>query len=216
MQEAASPQLPEVLEPLELAPASLRGLRAGPGLAAGAVLAGAAAHDLRLDEVRLADVELDEAVAPGLRLLDVVAEQGSWANLRAPEAQLTRVEATGVRATGLELAEAGLRDVAFRDCRLDLASFRFATFERVTFVDCRLDEADFHGATLTSVRFERCRLGGGSFEAATFVDGELIGCELDDLRGVDRLRGVRMGWPDVVAIAGLLAAAAGIEVLAED
>ena len=185
-------------------------------MATGSALAGATAHDLRLDEVRLVDVELDEAVAPGLRLLDVAVERGSWANLRAPEAQLTRVEATGLRATGLELAEAELRDVAFRDCRLDLAGFRFATLEQVSFVDCRLDEADFHGATLTSVRFERCRLGGASFEAATFTDGELRGCELDDLRGADRLRGVRMPWPDVVAIAGLLATAAGIEIVTDD
>jgi uncharacterized protein YjbI with pentapeptide repeats len=116
-----------------------------------------------------------------------------------------------LRATGFELAEAELRDVAFRDCRLDLASFRFASLEAVAFVDCRLEEADFHGATLRSVRFERCRLAGATFEAATFEQGELAGCDLTDLRGVERLRGVRMPPGDVVGIALLLAAAVGIE-----
>jgi uncharacterized protein YjbI with pentapeptide repeats len=207
------PDLPDELPPLDLAPGTLRGFRGGPGVVQGASSAGDDAYDLRLDEVRLADVDLSGCRADGAQLSDVVVERGSWANLRARQATLRRVSCTGLRATGLELAEASVTDAVFEDARLDLSSFRFATVERVAFVDCRLEEADFHGATLTSVRFERCALTRASFDAAAFVRSELRGCELEGLQGVERLRGVRMPFGDVVQLAGLLAAAVGIEIV---
>ena len=150
-------------------------------------------HDLELREVRLAAADLSGRVASGLTLRDVEIRDGDWSTLRADQASLTRVEASGLRGTGVELGASALRDVAF--------------------VECRLDEADFYGATLTSVLFEHTRLVGATFEEASFDGSELRGCELEGLRGVERLRGVRMPWPDVVQLAGLLAAAAGIELV---
>jgi uncharacterized protein YjbI with pentapeptide repeats len=169
-------------------------------------------HDLELREARLT-ADLSGRVASGLTLRDVELREGDWSTLRADLASLTRVAAAGLRGTGMELGESALRDVSLAGCRLDLSSFRHATLERVAFRDCRLDEADFYGATLTSVLFERTTLVGASVESATFDRCELRGCELEGLRGVERLRGVRMPWPDVVQIAGLLAAATGIEIV---
>ena len=169
-------------------------------------------HDLRLEQVRLA-ADLSGRAASGLTLQDVVAEAGDWSNLRADRASFLRVEVRGLRGTGVELGEATLRDVVFDGCRLDLSALRHAKLERVVFRDCRLEEAELYGAELHSVRFERTNLAGASIEAATFADCELRGCELEGLRGVDRLRGVRMPWPDIVQIAGLLATAAGIEIV---
>jgi uncharacterized protein YjbI with pentapeptide repeats len=63
------------------------------------------------------------------------------------------------------------------------------------------------------VRFERCVLTGADLQQAHLERCELRGCELGGLHGVDRLRGARLPWPDVVQIAGLLAAAAGIEIV---
>jgi len=48
---------------------------------------------------------------------------------------------------------------------------------------------------------------------ATFERCEVRSSELQDIAGVERLDGVRMPWPDVVQIAGLLAKANGIEVV---
>jgi uncharacterized protein YjbI with pentapeptide repeats len=146
-------------------------------------------------------------------LADVVVEEGSWANVRAERASLRRVVFRGVRLTGAVLAEAQLLDVAFERCRLDLAAFRFARLERVSFADCRLEEADLHGAGLDSVLLERCALERAVLTQATLARCELRGCGLDGLRGGERLAGARMPWPDVVAAAGVLAAALGIEVV---
>ena len=101
----------------------------------------------------------------------------------------------------------------FVDCRLDLASFRHSVLERVAFRDCRLEEADFYGATLRSVSFERCVLVRATFSNAGFERCELRDCELEGLVGVERLAGIRMPLADVIQIAGLLATAAGIQVV---
>ena len=80
----------------------------------------------------------------------------------------------------------------------------------MAFRDCRLEEADFYGATLTSVLFERCPLVGATLSEATLGRVELRGCDLEGLKGAERLRGARMPWPDIVASAGTFAATLGI------
>jgi hypothetical protein len=45
---------------------------------------------------------------------------------------------------------------------------------------------------------------------------ELRSCRVDGLQGVDGLRGALMAWPDVLELAGPLAAAVGIVLLEDD
>ncbi len=144
-------------------------------------------------------------------LLDVVMEDTDWANTVQLRPSWRRVELRRVRLTGAQLAEATLIDVTFADCRIDLASFRFARLERVAFRDCRLEEAEFGGARLKDVVFERCDLRAADFSAVKGAQVDLLGCRLDGLRGVDALRGARMRWADVVENAALFAAALEIE-----
>jgi len=179
----------------------------------GVDLAGLSLHNLRVRDSRLRGVDLSGSALAGLDVADAVVHEGSWANTIAGQATIVRLEATGLRGTGAQFAEAALTDCTFADCRLDLTSFRFAQLERIVFRDCRLEEAYFYGATLRSVRFEKCVLTRATIETATFDRCELRGCELTDLTGVEQLRGTRMPWPDVVQIAGLLAAATGIDVV---
>jgi uncharacterized protein YjbI with pentapeptide repeats len=207
------PELPDDLEETELGDSTLSGLRLERVALRRLVFEERAASDLRLDESLLDNVALDGCEAAGLTLTDVRVEGGSWANLRAVRGTLTRIEARELRATGVDFAETELRDVVFEGCRLDLASFRFATLARVVFRDCRLEEADFHGATLSSVRLEHCVLAGANVDGASFSQSELRDCELTGLTGAGSLGGVRMPWGDVLQIAGLLAAATGIEVV---
>ena len=209
------PKRPDVSDDLlrrDLGDERLIGLRVSE-VELGGDLSERVAADLRLQDVRLANLDLTGAEAPGLSLTDAIVEAGSWANLRASGGTLTRVETRQLRATGLDLTEAALKDVVFADARLDLASFRFAKLERVVFSDCRLEEADFHGASLRSVRFERCNLTAASFVEAACERCEVRDCELVELQGVEGLRGVRMRWNEVIQVAGQLAAVAGITVI---
>jgi uncharacterized protein YjbI with pentapeptide repeats len=205
------PKLSPALEPA--APAGLGGGTLERARLEDADLAGLATSGLHLDEVELRRVDLSEATLAGLEAVDLVVAEGSWANVRAERASLRRGVFRSVRLTGAALPEAELVDVSFEDCRLDLAGFRFARLERVAFVDCRLEEADLQGAVLENVRFERCGLERAVLSQATLVRCELRGCTLDGLAGAERLAGARLPWPDVVAAAGTLAAALGIDVV---
>ena len=166
--------------------------------------------------MRLKNVDLSGVAAHGLSLTDTCVEAGAWSNLDAAQATLARVEARGVRASGADFTEATLNDVLFEDCRIDLALFRFAKLDRVSFRNCRLDESDFYEATLESVVFENSSLVAASLERASLSRCEIRGGDLSDLRGVERLAGSRVTWPEVIQLAALLAEAHGIAVITED
>ena len=157
---------------------------------------------------RLAGAELRD-----LHLGDVIVTGADLANLKAKAAAIRRSSIDQARLTGAELSEASLRDVTFSGCRIDLASHAAARLERVVFADCDLRETSFGEAVLRDVRFERCDLGGAELSRVRLQRVVLAGCRLEGVNAVGDLRGATMPWPDIVANAGLFAAAAGIRAL---
>ena len=176
-------------------------------------LSASTAADMRLAECRLEEVDLDGSHLLRAGHEDVAVAGGSWANTRIPESRLRRVAFEGVRLTGADFASGSLEDVTFTDCRADLTSFRFASLERVLFDRCRLEEIDFYGAELKSVTFRRCVMTSGVWAEATLTRCEIRETDISGATNPERLRGVRMTWPDVLSSAGVLAAAAGIEII---
>jgi uncharacterized protein YjbI with pentapeptide repeats len=151
-------------------------------------------------------VELDD-------LTDAAAADRDWANRQARRLSFLRVEVVRCRLTGCELAEAGLTDVTFAHCRLDLVGLRMAKLERVVFRNCRMAECEFSAASLKDVLFEQCELREATLSHAKLMRVELRDCDLSGLRGVEALRGARMPWNDVLQNAPLFATAVGIEIL---
>lgn len=176
-------------------------------------LSGQIASDVRFDQCRLIDVDVSAAELTRLLLQDAVIVGGSWANVRPREMRIRRAVFEGVRMTGADLSSATLEDVLLHDCRIDLASFRFARLARVSFERCRLDEADFSAAELGSVSFSDCVLVKALWADATLTRCEMRGTDISGSGNPERLRGVRMPWVDVLASAGELAAAAGVIVI---
>jgi uncharacterized protein YjbI with pentapeptide repeats len=119
-------------------------------------------------------------------------------------------------APGIELTEAAVHDLTVQGCRIDLASFAFSHLTRVTFADCLLAGTSFLEAKLESVRFDACDLTGADFRGVTLRACEFRRCDLSGLEGVPSLRGAAMEWADIVGMAGLWAAALGIEILDAD
>lgn len=172
------------------------------------------AKQLTLAEGRVRG-SLAGARLPDLHLSDVAVAAADLANLHAPKAALRRVAVDQARLTGATLTEASLQDVVFTGCRMDLASLATARLERVVFTDCDLREASLGEAILRDVRFERCDLGGAELDRMRLQRVELAGCRLEGIRSVSDLRGASMPWPDIVANAGVFAAALGVRA-AED
>ena len=166
-----------------------------------------------LEPERIVDADLSGMTIKGWQLNDVAIERGNLANLIAPEPSLQRVTLTGARMTGVQWMRGSITDVAFRDCRIDLATFGGTTFERVSFEGCMLQQAEFREALLRSVRFEHCDLTEADLTGMRLDVCELRSCTLDGLTGAERLRGAAMPWGDVIGHAGLFAAALGILVI---
>jgi uncharacterized protein YjbI with pentapeptide repeats len=166
-----------------------------------------------VERTRFAEPDLAGLRARGLRLIDVEIVRGNLANSAAPELALRRVAVVGARLTGAQWTVGTIADTVFRDCRIDLATFAGTTFDRVAFDGCLLAQTDFRDTLLRSVRFDHCDLTAADLAGVRIDRCELRSCTLDELAGVERLRGSAMPWGDIVGHAALLAEALGIRVL---
>jgi uncharacterized protein YjbI with pentapeptide repeats len=179
-------------------------------------LPGIDARALGFMEARFERVDLSGAKLPNLFLSECELDRCDLSNAAAHAGSMRRVTCTGGRLTGLRWTSGELRDTTFRDCRVDLASFERAGLSAVVFEDCNLREADFRAARMEAVAFRRCDLSGADIAGARLGGCSMEGCTLDGLRGVDRLRGVAMPWPDILAAAGVFAGEIGVRLLEDD
>jgi uncharacterized protein YjbI with pentapeptide repeats len=183
----------------------------------GLILEGVRADGVRADAVELKQFVLDDVDLSGARLDGFDLEDGSikrcnLANLHSRSCLVERVDIETSRLTGAVLVEPGLVDVVFRDCPVDLASFRFGRLERVRFESCRLTEADFQGVTAEACTFIDCNLTGAELSHANFAGSAFRGCTLSGARGIEALKGSHMAWEDVFELASAFASALGIEI----
>ena len=200
------PELEEVSLPAAADAIDLTGaLVAGDG---GAVQAGR----VRLRESELRGVVLEPGNVPGLTLADVIMRDCGLSNVDGREGRLARVEVHRSQLVGFGLSGGDVRDLRVLDSSLQLASFAAATLRNVVFERVNLAEASFMHARLEAVAFVDCRLEGADFRHAKVAGCAIRGASLDGVLGVESLRGLRMPWPDVLASAGALAAALGIDV----
>ena len=211
----ASPRLPETLGPGDGIVLGDDARVAGEH-AAGLAAPGLTARGVELERSRLTGATLDGARLTRPSVRDCVLERCSLAGMLAIDGSMARVRLTGCRLSGLSWAGGTLEDVTFAGCMLDLAAFRQTRLNRVAFEDCVLREADVAEARARFVRFDGCDLTGATFTGATFGDSELRACTLDDLHGVEGLRGAALEWPALVGLAGTLAGALGLRVLDDD
>ncbi|QBI21615.1 pentapeptide repeat-containing protein [Egibacter rhizosphaerae] len=171
-----------------------------------------AAH-VEIDAVAFEDVDLTAARLPSARLTDVRLTSSDATNADLDHGTLLRVEIERTKLLGVDCAGAFLTDVRFVDCKLTLASFRFARLRRVEFVDCDLRQATFQGCDLRRTAFAGCELGEVEFSHSTHETTDLRGSRLIDLRGVDALRGAIVDSAQLVDLAPSLAAGVGLRVV---
>jgi uncharacterized protein YjbI with pentapeptide repeats len=177
-------------------------------------------------------LDLASPQAPGSRFLECALTQVSVTGGQLRRARLRDVWLSGVRLSATELAEsswasvtvinsvlagvsmhgAGLRQVAFRGCKLTGVNLRGATLAAVSFENCLLDDADFGRATLRQCTFRGSQLRAADLSHVTLDRVDLRGAELGLILSPDSLRGATISTDQLVAIAPLLAGQAGIVV----
>lgn len=183
-----------------------------------AELAGASCAGRRIEGLECIDVVFRDPDMSGAELRDCTFRDTAFENPNLATAtlkggSLTRVVIEGGRLTGLQVIEAEVRDVVWRGCGADMAAFRHSRLLHVTFRDCSLREADFSGMRGEFLRFADCDLRGASFRHAELAGCELRRCRLDDIEGVEGLRGASLEVDQLIDLAPALARAMGIRVL---
>jgi uncharacterized protein YjbI with pentapeptide repeats len=181
----------------------------------GTALPGIDARALGFMEARFERVDLSGAKLPNLFLSECELDRCDLSNVAAHAGSMRRVTCSGGRLTGMRWTSGEIRDTTFRDCRADLASFERTGLSAVVFEDCNLRDADLRAARMESVAFRRCDLTGADINGARLRDCSMAGCQIEGLTGVDRLRGVAMPWPDILAAAGVFAGEIGVRLLDE-
>ncbi len=170
------------------------------------------ARRVRIRESELRGLVLETEGPAGLELLDVVLRDCGLSNVDGRGGSIRRVEIQRSRLVGFSLSEGRARDLRVTDSSLELASFALAGLQSVVFERVNLAEASFMEARMQAVQFIDCTLTGADFRGARLTRCAIRGSSLEDVLGVESLSGLQMPWSDVVASAGALAAALGIDV----
>lgn len=174
------------------------------------------ATGIEAEQTRLTKVSFGGAQLAKSTFLDCELRQCDLANLHADGCGLRRVELVDCRATGLIYIDGGVRDVTFRDCRLDLSTWRATKFTNTSFISCDLRGADFMGADLRGALFENCDLTTAQMSNAKLDGARFVRCDLLGLGGVASLAGATVQADDLAALTELLAQALGITVETSD
>ncbi len=175
-------------------------------------LSGQAGDSVEFEQCRFTRTGLAGAVLERATFTDCLVETSDWANLKTVKSGLLRVEVSLARLTGLQWLDGSLRDVTFRECRTDLATFRFSSFKNVAFSDCNLTRADFTHADLRGASFTGCDLSGAQVAQADCNGARFTRCELSGVGSVTSLRGATVGAHDLAGLAYTLAGALDITI----
>lgn len=205
--EPDQPRLPGSLTPLEPEPGpdDLDGASWYQVSLEGVDLSGARAEEAEIEQCRLLRVALAGAGIRRLTIVDSVIDHGDWANATFESCGFRRVHIKESRMTGVCFIDGMVRDVEFRDNKLDLANWRANTFTNVHFVQCDLAGADFSGADLRGVVFTGCGLGGAQFSNVKASGALFMDCDLAGIGGIGSLAGATIRSGDLLALTGLLA-----------
>ncbi|MDX6521371.1 MAG: hypothetical protein QOG02_1156 [Gaiellales bacterium] len=209
------PEAPNL--PPSLAPKSVSGLTDGEeivqGEIGGASWTGVQATGLRFDGVVVRDADLSGSTFIDCSFRDSVLENCNLANTTFRGGSFTRVAVDRGRLTGLNVVETELSDTTFRNCGAEMATFRHAALECVTLDGCVLRQCEFMAVRGDWVRFHDCDLTEASFRHAQLTSSEFRRCRMEDLEGIEGLRGTSMELEGMLALAPAFARTLGIGLL---
>ncbi|KPI33239.1 hypothetical protein OV450_1327 [Actinobacteria bacterium OV450] len=143
---------------------------------------------------------------------DTCLDTCDFAQLRAEDTSLVRVEVTSSRLTGASWSKSHFTDVRFEACRSDMSLWRHSKFKGVVFSNCNLGQADFQWAEMRDVAFVGCDLTGAQFAHVQMQRVRLEDCTLVDVGGGEHLKGVTVQGAGAMELALALARDAGIRI----
>lgn len=151
---------------------------------------GVRATNVSFDECELVKPLFSQATLEKLQLRDVRIIGGDCTATNASDGGSLRVTFDDVRMTGFDASRSTYKEVSFRNCKIDMANFRFAKLKNVRFEDCNLTDCDFQSSQLTNVVFRNCTLQKVLLSNATCKQVDMRSSQIDNLVGWQSASGV--------------------------
>ena len=161
----------------------------------------------KMDNIVMQDVELRDC-----SLDDIIFSKNDLSALKVPMLSADRIEFISCRMSGIQIYEASLKEVFFKDTKLDLGNFRFSKLKNVIFEDCVLSEADFSGVEFNNTKFINCELDGADFSNTKITKLDLRTSRLLNIKGISSLKGATISPTQLIVIAPQLAVEIGLVV----
>jgi uncharacterized protein YjbI with pentapeptide repeats len=180
---------------------------------AGVDLDGRDLVDVSFTECALTDVSAHDADLRASRFVETTIDRLIAPVLRASRSHFRDVRIAGSRLGSLELYDSGLQSVHLVGCKLGYVNLRGAELRDVQFTDCTIDELDLGRARATRVAFRDCRIASLDLTGATLSHVDLRGLALQQLTGIEGLKGATLDSSQVALLADLFAARLGIDVV---
>lgn len=166
---------------------------------------GARVTNASFDECELVKPLLSQARLEKLQLRDVRIIGGDCTATNASDGGSLRVTFDDVRMTGFDASRSTYKEVCFKNCKLDMANFRFAKLKNVLFEDCNLTDCDFQSAQLANVTFRNCTLQKVLLSNAVCKQVDMRTSQINNLIGWRSASGVVIDSAQLVQIAPELA-----------
>ena len=175
-------------------------------------LVGLTTKNVSLSNSLVTKTDFSTAVMFGFDIHNCQIVGSNFTGSKFEESNWRTVHISDSRCSGLQVQNSMFKNVTFAGSKLDLVNFRFVKMENVIFDNCILDDADFYGATLKNIDFVNCRITKINFGAAKIKNVDLSESTIEELQGVNSIRGITISYDQLIQLAPYFAAEAGIKI----
>jgi len=163
-------------------------------------------------ELMLNKVDFTQVIVQRFDASDCDFRACNFTASKFPESSWHRVSIDGARCSGLQITNGVLKNVDFKNCKLEMVNFRFSHLENVGFEDCVINDVDFYDARLKNVEFVNCTINKVTFASARMMSVDISKSFVEGINGINSLRGVTMSYDQLMQLAPAFAAEAGIKI----
>ena len=165
---------------------------------------------LVLNDSKLLKCDLSGAKIDSLQLQDCLFERCTMVASKFANSSWHAIEVIDGRCSGIQLQTSRLKNVLFKNCKLDFANLRFARLENVIFESCVITELDLYNAELKHVAFVDCAIEEVEFSASKLKHVDLSESTIVSVRGLQGLKGATIAPEQLIQLAPYMAQEIGL------
>lgn len=173
-------------------------------------VSGLSAKNVVIQESKLTRSTLTQLAIEKFQAGDCLFEHCDLTASSLADSSWHAVEMRDTRCSGIQLQTSLIKNVLFKNCKLDMANLRFSTLENVIFEECVVAEMDLYNATLKNVAFIQCDIKNVEFSEAKLQKVDLSAARIISIKGLRSLKGATISTEQLFYLAPSMAADIGI------